>query len=320
MIRGAWLAMALLLAAVPASAQSASSGFAAVNDAVQAGESDKALGLLMSLPKNGEWHNLDCRIHLALEHWDTAVSECEKAVAADRQNSNDHMWLGRALGEKASRASFMSAYGLGKRVRSEFEEAVQLNPKNAEALADLGEFYYSAPGIVGGGSDKAANVASQLDQVDPARAHELRARIAEQNKDYTTAEREFKQAQAVSQHPAYQWVTLAAFYGRRQRWNDLDAAIQNAVKAAPHERHSGVALYNGASVLIRANRNPELAVKMLTDYLSGNSMTEEGPAFVAHTRLARLKARLGDTNGAQQERNAALALAHDYRPAQELKF
>jgi tetratricopeptide (TPR) repeat protein len=320
MIGNAWLAMVLLVAALPAMAQSANTGFAAVNDALQAGQSDKALGLLTALPQDAEWHNLDCRIHFALEHWDTAVSECGKAVAADRQNSNYHMWLGRALGEKASRASFMSAYGLGKRVRGEFEEAVRLNPKNAEALADLGEFYYSAPGIVGGGSDKAANVASQLDQVDPARAHELRARTAEQNKDYGTAEREFKQALAVSQHPAYQWVTLAAFYGRRQRWNDLDAAIQNAVKAAPREHRSGVALYNGASVLIRANRNPELAVKMLTDYLSSNSMTEEGPAFVARTRLAKLKAQLGDKTGARQDRDTALALAHDYRPAQELKF
>jgi hypothetical protein len=49
-------------------------------------------------------------------------------------------------------------------------------------------------------------------------------------------------------------------------------------------------------------------------------LTEEAPAFVAHTRLARLKAQLGDKAGASRERSAALALAHDYKPAQELKF
>jgi hypothetical protein len=41
---------------------------------------------------------------------------------------------------------------------------------------------------------------------------------------------------------------------------------------------------------------------------------------VAHTRLARLMAQQGDMAGARRERAAALELAHDYRPAQELKY
>ncbi len=122
------------------------------------------------------------------------------------------MWLGRALGEKANKASFLSAFSLGKRVRKEFEEAVRLSPRNAEALADLGEFYHSAPGVVGGGADKAEGVAAQLDKADPVRAHELRGRMAEDRKDYGAAEREFKQAVATSPRPAFQWTTLAAFY------------------------------------------------------------------------------------------------------------
>jgi hypothetical protein len=39
-----------------------------------------------------------------------------------------------------------------------------------------------------------------------------------------------------------------------------------------------------------------------------------------HTRLAQLKAQLGDKASASRERTAALALAHDYKPAQNLKF
>ncbi len=74
------------------------------------------------------------------------------------------------------------------------EESVRLNPRNAEALTDLGEFYYSAPGVVGGGIDKATAVAARLQKVDAARGHEMVGRIAEQNKDYDGAEREYKQA------------------------------------------------------------------------------------------------------------------------------
>jgi tetratricopeptide (TPR) repeat protein len=258
-------------------------------------------------------------VEFTLEQWDRAANDCEQAVKLDGENSDDHLWLGRALGEKASRASFLNAYSLGKRVRAEFEEAVRLNPRNGEALADLGEFYYSAPGVVGGGTAKAEGVAAQLDKIDPVRAHELRGRIAEQRKDYGTAEREYKQTIAAAAHPAFQWMTLASFYRRHERWTEMESAVRSGENAAERDKRAGVALYNGASVLIRTNRDSARAVKMLEEYLAGSAQTEEAPAFVAHTRLARLKEQLGDAAAASRERAAALALAQEYKPALDIK-
>ncbi len=296
---------------------------AQVNQALQLGEADKALALLHSLPQGGaataEAQNLQCRVHYALQQWDAAAQECERAVQLDGQNSDDHLWLARALGEKADRASFLSAFSLGKRVRTEFETAARLNPRNGEALSDLGEFYKEAPGVVGGGMDKAEGVAAQLDKFDPARAHELRARIAESRKDYGTAEREFKQSIAAAAHPADYWTSLASFYRRRQRWPEMESAIHNCVSAAARDKQAGVALYDGAGVLSESNRDPALAATMLEDYLGGTSKTEEAPAFEAHVRLAHLKKQLGDGAAAQRELAAALQLAHDYKPALEFK-
>jgi tetratricopeptide (TPR) repeat protein len=248
------------------------------------------------------------------------VSDCEQAVRLDGQNSDNHMWLGRALGEKASRATFLSAYSLAKRVRAEFEEAARLNPRNGEALSGLGEFYYDAPAAVGGGTGKAEQVAAQLDRIDPVRAHELRGGIALQRKDNSTAEREFKQALAASAHPASQWMTLASFYRHCERWAEMESAVRSGQSAAARDRRAGVALYNGASLLIKTNRDPARAAKMLEDYLAGSVKTEEAPAFVAHTRLAQLKAQLGDAASASRERAAALAMAHEFKPAQNLKY
>lgn len=290
---------------------------AQANAALQAGEADKALTLLQSLPQPvpAQAHNLACRVRFTLEQWDAAIKECEQAVRMEKENSLYHLWLGRALGEKADRASFVSAFSVAKRVRAEFEEAVRLDPRNAEALSDLGEFYYDAPGVVGGGMDKAGSVASQLDKIEPARAHDLRGRIAAAQKDYGTAEREFKQALAADPHPAFQWVTLASFYRQRQRWNEMESAVHNIINSAVHDNHAGVALYDGAGVLTKANRDPQLAAEMLNDYLASPAKSEEAPAFVAYTRLARLDAQLGDTAEAQRQRAAAIALAHDYKPA-----
>jgi tetratricopeptide (TPR) repeat protein len=305
------------------SAQSSKDILSHANAALQNGEADHARDLLNSVIRSGEYlaeaHNLQCRVYYALEQWDRAVSECSQAVQMNQGNSNFHMWLGRAMGAKADKSSFLSAYSLAKKTRAEFELAVKLNPRNAEALADLGEFYYSAPGVVGGGSDKAEGVAAQLDKFEPSRAHELRGRIAEQRKDYGSAEREYKQAIASNPHPAYSWMTLAGFYRRRERWTDMEAAVRSGVNAAQADKQAGVALFDGASSLIKTNRDPELAVKMLESYLASPSKREEAPAFVAHLRLARLKGQLGNGAAAQRERAAALALAHDYKPAQDAK-
>lgn len=310
--------------AISASAQLAKDQLAQANAALQAGEADKALSLLAPLLQPGtdiaEAYNIECRVQFTLEHWDAAARGCERAVRMDGRISNDHLWLGRALGEKANRASFLSAYSLGKRVLAEFEEAVRLNPRNSEALADLGDFYKTAPAVVGGGLGKAESVAAQLDRVDPARAEELRGRIAMERKDYGTAEREFKLAIQVGAHPAFQWVSLADFFRHQQRWTDMESAIHSCVSAAERDKHSGVALFDGASILVGTNRDLALAAKMLETYLASPFKTEEAPAFVAHARLARLKLRLGDPGGAKREQAAALSLARDYRPAQDLKL
>lgn len=294
---------------------------AQANMALQAGEADKALALLKSLPPSGasqaEAANLECRVRLTLRQWDAAQTECQQAVRLAGQNSGYRMWLGRALGEKADRASFMTAYSLAKRVRAEFEEAVRLDPRNADALFDLGEFYRQAPGVVGGGIEKARGVAAQLDNVDAARAHQLRGRIAEDQKDYGTAEREFKQAIAAGPHFASQWIALASFYRRRKLWTEMDAAVHSGVSAAERDKRSGLALYDGASLLTETHRDPALAAKLIEDYLAGSAKTEEAPAFVAHIRLARLKEQLGDAAAADRERAMALALAHDYKPAED---
>ena len=299
-----------------------SAQLAQANTALQAGEADKALTVLNGLITAGggaEAYNLRCRVEFALEQWDRAANDCEDAVKRDGQNSDDHMWLARTLGEKASRASFLSAYSLAKRVRIEFEEAARLNPKNGAALADLGHFYYQAPGAVGGGMSKADGVAAQLDKFDPVRAIELRGEIAEQSKDYGTAEREFKAAIAKSPHPALQWMPLAGFYRRRERWAEMESAVRNGQTAAERDKRAAVAFYDGADVLQSAKRDTPLAAKMLEEYLASSGKTEEAPAFVAHTWLARLMEQLGDAAGASRERAAALALAHEYKPAKDSK-
>lgn len=296
------------------------SGIAQAHAALQAGEADRVLTMLSAMPSSADAHLLRCRVYFMEERWDDAVNECDTAVRLDGQDAQNHLWLARALGEKADAASFVTAFGIAKRARVEFEQAASLDPKDGETLSDLGEFYSSAPAVVGGGNDKAQNLVPQLQKIEPARAHVLLGRIAESRKDYGTAEREYKLATTNNEHPAFAWMTLGSFYRKRERWDDMQTAIDTGYKAALRDKRAGAALFNGAAVLVKGKRNLALAAKMLEDYLADYPKTEEAPAFQAHTRLARLKAQLGDKSAAWQERSAALKLAHDYKPALGLSF
>ncbi len=290
------------------------------NTYLQNGQADQALALLTPLPTSGtgadEAQNLLCRVRFQLQQWSQAVTECQQAVNLNNKNSDYFMWLGRALGQEASHASFISAYGDAKKSLAAMQTAVQLNPQNGPALSDLGDYYAQAPSIAGGGTSKAQQIASQLDKVDAARAAQLRGDIAMAAKDYTTAENEYKLAATTSPHPADMWTVLADFYRGRQRWSDLDTAINSCVSAAARDKDPGIGLYDGAGVLFTANRNPQLAATMLGDYLAGSSKSEEGPAFIAYGRLGQLKQKLGDAAGAQQAFAAATALAREYNPTQ----
>ena len=320
-------AAVLLGACLAAPSAFADASLATANADLQAGKADEAVAILnealKSDPKNAEANNLLCRVQYTLQQFDQASAHCEKAIDLDPQNARYHLWLGRATGERASRASFLSAFSLAKKTRQEFETAVKLDPRDAEALTDLGEFYIEAPGAVGGGMDKADGEAKQLEALDAVRGHVFRASIAEKNKDFAAAEQELKAALATPasgpSHPAFAWMALASFYRRHERWSEMETAVKSGQAAAARDRRSAVALFNGASILTRANRQPQLAIELYQSYLASPDKTEEAPAFDAMVRLAKLLNQTGDQAGAQRQRAAALALAHDYRPAQDAK-
>jgi len=282
-----------------------------------AGRVDDAISTLQqkinSTPNDADSYNLLCRAYFAMEKWDPGVSACEKAVELAPNKSEYHLWLGRIYGEKADASSFFTAAGLAKKVRNEFETAVKLSPNDVGARTDLAEFYLEAPGIVGGGSDKAQAQAQTLSTLDAAKAHWVIARIAEKKKDPATAEREYRAAIEASHGSAESWLDLALFFRHANRLDEMEDAIKHA-STAPMKQ--AVVLMDSAETLIRAARNYPLAVQLLRRYLDSNTV-EEAPAFKAHYLLGSALEKQGDKTGAAKEYRTALSLARNYSHAQE---
>jgi tetratricopeptide (TPR) repeat protein len=286
-------------------------------DLLAAGRVDDAIASLQSrisnAPNDAASYNLLCRAYFSLADWNRGIAACQKAVSLDPSNSRYHLWLGRLYGEKADSSNFLTAAGLAKNVRNEFETAVRLSPDNTEARTDLAEFYLEAPGIVGGGQDRAEEQARTLVTLDPARAHWVRGRIAEKKKEPVTAEKEYRAAIEASHGSSLTWFNLALFYRHGQRWDEMEEALNHAV-AAPPDRPE--ILMETAEILLRAERNLSGAVQLLHRYLS-NSTVEPAPAFKAHYLLGTALEKQGNKQGAAQEYHAALALAKNFSRAQE---
>ncbi len=311
-IRSLILVLALFSAAALAAADESAPALLA------AGRADDAIATLHSKinssPNDAEAHNLLCRAYYSMGDWDRGISACEKAVALDPNNSRYHMWLGRIYGEKADGSNFFSAASLAGKVRTEFETAVRLDSNNVDARSDLGEFYLEAPGIVGGGREKAEAQAQALAALDPAKAGYLKGRIGEKKKDFVTAEKEYRAAIEASHGSALTWFNLALFFRHQQRWNDMEDAIQHAVSAQVDRPEI---IMESGEVLLRSGRNFPAAVEYLRRYLALHSKVEEAPAFKAHYLLGTALEKQGDKQGAAQEYRAALSLAKNFSRAQE---
>jgi tetratricopeptide (TPR) repeat protein len=305
----------LLLLAAGASAAAADDSAPAL---LAAGRVDDAIitlrGRIGAMPSDAAAHNLLCRAYFSIGDWNRSVSACEQAVSLDPQNSRYHLWLGRVYGEKADSSSFFTAAGLAKKVRAEFEQAVQLDPDNVDARTDLAEFYLEAPGIVGGGQDKARAQVQTLAKLDPAKAHWVKGRLAEKRKDPVGAEKEYRAAVEASHGSALAWFNLALFYRHGQRWDEMEEAIRHA-SSAPLSRPE--VLMESADVLIRSGRNFPLAIELLRRYLASNSTVEEAPTFKAHYLLGTALEKQGDQQGAAEEYRAALSLAKEFSRAKE---
>ena len=308
-------AVALLaLAAIPSAFAEPSPAYALLMHGHAAEASTMLQASLTANPNDAAAHLLLCRVNLAQELADSAVAECQRAVTGMPASAEAQMWLGRALGLKASHANPISAISIAKRVHTAFERAVQLDPKDTTAASDLGEFYVGAPALVGGGADKAMALANTLLLQSPAKAHRLLALIAEKDhSDQAAAETEYKLAIDAG-HTPESYSDLALFYQRHKRPDEALAAAKQAL-AADHEH--GPVEVDIASILTDAKRAPDLAIAALRSYLSSSTQTDAAPVFRARVQLGNLLLKHGDKTGAKYEFTTASKLAPSYEPARK---
>ena len=266
-----------LLAASPA-------GLAEARHLYQLTDYGASLKILEAIDSKGaEVFELIGRNYYMQGEFKKATEVLEKAAAADPADSNCELWLGRAFGRRAETASPLAAPSNANKARQHFEKAVQLNPRNVDALSDLFEYYVQAPGFMGGGIDKATGVADRLASIDPVEGHSAQARLAEARKQLGIAEEHLKRAAEMAPKQVGRLIELARFLARHGRYQESDLSFSRAEIVAPN---SPQFIYARADTYIEQHRNLAVARALLKRYLA-TQLTPDDPSRADAEKLLK---------------------------------
>jgi tetratricopeptide (TPR) repeat protein len=278
--------------------------------AYETGEYAKAAQFLQQAaaknPENGEVQLLLAKTYYETQQHDAAITSAEKAVAVEPRNSKFHEWLGRAYGAKAEHAAWFSAISLAKKTGKEFEKAVELDERNFAARQALIEFDCSAPGMVGGGEDKAHPEIEKLASLDAAEGHYAAGNCRRQKKDFAAADAEFTKALESHPNSADLLYDIGDYAMKHSQAERLISVADQGEQAAPADPRGK--FYRAVALVLKKER-PGEAERFLREYLQRAPVRSNFPRpWEAHEWLGRLYENQDKTQAAIDEYEAALKL------------
>ena len=245
------------------------------------------------------------RLLLEADELDRAIAWIEKATSLDAGRGEYHLWLGRAYGAKAMRASVLQQASLAGKVKRQFERASELDPDDLEARFGLIEFYLRAPGLMGGSVAKAKEQAAEVRRRDSLQGHRAAARIVEYGRRFDAALEEYSAAArdfAENPEPQY-W--LGRFYERRKDFARAFGVYERILEKWPEELG---ACYQIGRIAAVSGERLDRGAECLKLYLTHSPKPEEPSLASAHYRLGLLYEKKGAKDLARSEYTAALDL------------
>lgn len=236
---------------------------------------------LRETPGDAEAHHQLGRLAMGRRDFAAAIPHLEKAAGLRPENAAYHFHLGVAwLRQADTLGKTLRALSLARRGRTAMEKAVTLEPDRAEFREGLIEFYAQAPGIAGGGIDKARAQAETLRERNPRAG-------------------------------------LIALAGVHQRAKEPGAAISLYAQWLAEAPDDYQVLYLAGRVTAESGLDLEHGIAALRRCLTLPPPPKGVSHAMVHYQLARALQRHGDIDDARASYRAALALEPGYSAARE---
>lgn len=279
-----------------------------------------------------------------------ALPLAQKAVALDGNNAAYHLCLAEVYGDMAGHAGFFKQMSLARSFKAEADKAETLDPKNLDAHFDLLAFDLQAPGMVGGGKDKAGAEATAIAQINAGSgfaaqaqiaAHEkndakeledLQRRVAidsqgykaqialanyylsDKHKNFSLAETSARAAQKIAPDNSGAYVILVMIYAARRPSKDLDALLTEAKQNDPDDFSP---FYQAGKALLMQNQDLPRAEQYFRLYLTQEPEAGASPLAAAHWRLGQVLSKEGRKPDAVAELQTALQLQPNFPDAKK---
>jgi Flp pilus assembly protein TadD len=244
-----------------------------------------SLAVLQGAAKDAPTLQLMGQNWFMLGEYKRASEAFEKAVALDPNNPKLLYWLGKTYGRRAETANFLAAPGLASKTRQMFEKSVELDPTDKDALGDLLDYYLDAPGFLGGGIQKAEALAQMILKQDQAEGHYAEGIVADKQKEYDTAEQQFRRAAELAPRQVGRVLVLARYLAKHGRVKESDALFDQAGRMDPTNPR---VMFDRAAAYISEKRDLETARKLLEQYLQAPLTPEDPPRERAEALLKKL--------------------------------
>lgn len=325
-----------------------------VSSLIQAGHWKRARAILepqvKAHPQDARACYLLAQVKMALRDLDGALTLAQRAAELDPKSSDYHLALGQNFGRLAAQASIFLAGPLAIKFRKEVEIALELDPKNLDALDSMMIFKYRAPVLMGGDKNQAYSMAERITVINPSQGFLAHAELAELENNPKEEEGYFLQAVQANQrnydaqialaqfysearHTKYDeatkhaqlamqidstriggyWV-LARVYALQGRWNELERTLANGERAVPDDLRP---YYEAAHALLETGKDSSRAENYVKKYLSQEPEGEQPDDADAHRLLGLIFEKEGRSDAARTELQTALRLRPSLREAKD---
>lgn len=279
-----------------------------------------------------------------------ALPLAERAVALEPRNARYHYQVGSICISLAQSAGIFKGLGMARRFKKEMETAIELDPKSLDARQALMEFYWQAPTIAGGDKKKARGIAEEIGQIDAAQGYLAQVTLAQLEKNTSGVENFYRKALAASPHDyrvlsavasyytaesqkkfdltetygretmkiaperSAPYVLLAIAYTSQERWKDLDALLEQAVKSIPDDLSP---FFQAGKILLRNGKDNARAEQYFRKYLTQDPEGGQPNLAAAHWRLGQVLEKEGKKPEAIAELETSIRLQPNFEPAKK---
>jgi tetratricopeptide (TPR) repeat protein len=313
MFRLALIAASILLL-LPSVPTAVADDLSEVQQQFDAGNYASAMNILHALvsqsPGNAADHFWLGRCYYEVRDYANAISELEKATQLDPNSSAYHDWLGRGYGEEAA---IEKSFLLARRVKKEFQAAVQSDGSNIDARRDLEEYLLQAPWIVGGSKDDALVQVNAIAQVSPVDGHLAKADYESALGKPDLAVAEYNAALSLKPQSIEPYLEVANYYGMQGKGQEVTALVEQAAQVSPKD--SRLPFYHGVAHILTGTDFP-LAEENLKSYIASSPERSDWPSHsMARFWLGQLYEKQDNKMAAAEQYREALSLDPDDREA-----